>query len=132
MSFDVSVKYNGKKIAAKYDSAIDRAVSNAADALLGEANLKVPHADTGDLERSATTYKDSDKEHSFALSYTGAYAVYQHEGVSKNGHELRHPDPTNENSRAGTESHWLENAAKRNEDAVKDFIALQLKAGRQR
>ena len=129
-----------------YESRVDdereevgRATWRAAEALLGEANKKIPN-ETGTMERSGIVTQDGlsgspnsifqeakaggypknnfkfdfSKEPVFYISYNTPYAIVQHEDTT-----LKHT--------GGEEAKWLENAAKRWSGKISKWIAKEMK-----
>lgn len=99
--------------------AVDRAVWEASEYLLGEANRTVPHA-TGALERSGDVVKA--RENTYDVVYRTPYAVKQHEDQS-----LSHPDPANAASRPEGRSKWLEQTAREQKTAIDQIIAGRIR-----
>jgi hypothetical protein len=101
-------------------AAVDRAVWEAAEILLGKANETVPHA-TGALERSGTVVA-GDSITEYVVGYNTPYAVRQHEDTS-----LNHPDPRNPASRPEGRARWLVETAETMDEALARHVAASTK-----
>ncbi|UQN29480.1 minor capsid protein [Brachybacterium kimchii] len=93
-------------------AAAARGLALAAEAVLAEANDKVPHEE-GTLQRSGRASAD-EGELRAVISYDTPYAVRQHEDMT-----LHHKD--------GRTAKWLENALASNQEMVRRIIADAIK-----
>lgn len=91
-------------------SAVESALADAADHVLGVSNQHVPH-EYGDLEASGRAGSDGDEAF---ISYDTPYAVRQHEDLS-----YHHSD--------GRTAKYLENAINSERDKVLRFIQNRVK-----
>ena len=92
--------------------AIERALTDAAEHLLEQANRTVP-IEEGTLKRSGVVSVDRERLEA-AVSYDTPYAVRQHEDT-----RLRHND--------GRRAKWLERTFAERGDAVAAYIVDQLR-----
>lgn len=105
-------KWRGREAKEAYKKATNKALGQAAELLLTEANRGVP-IEEGTLERSGST--SLDEEASVAVvAYDTPYAVDQHEKTW-----LRHDE--------GRRAKWLQLALQENSKALIDFIGDEIR-----
>lgn len=109
----MGIRWFGDRIKRETDLAVDRALDDAAEFLLEDANRTIPHL-TGFMAGTGAT---SDLgEHRRAVFYDTPYAVRQHEDT-----RLRHAP--------GRRARWLALTFQENGDKVRDFLASRIKGG---
>jgi hypothetical protein len=107
----VKVTWHDRNLRAAVRVAANKALRDAAEFILEEANQTVPHEE-GTLERSGRVTTDRAKM-AAAISYNTPYAVRQHEGY------YRHPN--------GRRRKWLELTLTEQSKKVRDHIARAMK-----
>ena len=102
------VRDNRDGVKRSMDEAMADGLNTAAEMLLGDANLSVPHED-GVLEASGMVAKASSGDLSAGVGYNTPYAVYQHE------------DPTLNHPGKGRH-HWLERTLAERQDVYRGVV----------
>lgn len=91
MSIDVSVIWNGARLAYQLPAAAVEGLNAGVEHLLAKSNEKVP-VDTGDLRASGSTHPALISDMTAWVVYSAHYAVIVHEGVGMNFSHVKNPN----------------------------------------